>query len=102
VKDFRVEAIAQTEFEEAAGWYELQREGLGTEFITEVDRVLERVAREATFSTAPIAVVEGGVIRREFVERFPYVIVFVETDELRRVIMIRRGSSSPSRWRSRL
>jgi hypothetical protein len=44
----------------------------------------------------------GGVIRREFVDRFPYQVIFVETDALRRVIMIRRGSSSPARWRSRV
>jgi hypothetical protein len=73
-KDFRVEAIAQTEFEEAAGWYETQREGLGFEFIAEIDRVLVRIAHEQTFPTAPIATVEGGVVRREFVERFPYVV----------------------------
>jgi hypothetical protein len=104
VKDFRVEAIAQTEFEEAAVWYEGQREGLGLEFkfIAEIDRVLTRISHERSVSTAPIATVPGGVVRREFVDRFPYVIVFVETSDLRKVIMIRRGSSSPARWRSRL
>lgn len=101
MKDFRVEAVAQAEFEEAAGWYELQREGLGLEFIAEVDRVLLRIAHEEKFATAPIALVEGGVVRRAFVDRFPFVIVFVETDERRRVIMIRRGSSDPVRWHSR-
>jgi hypothetical protein len=102
VKDFRVEAVAQTEFEEAACWYETQREGLGFHFIAEVDRVLMRIAHDEKFSTAPIATVEGGVVRREFVDRFPYVVVFVETSEHRKVIMIRRGSSDPARWRSRL
>lgn len=102
MRDFRVEAVAQTEFEEAAGWYEMQRDGLGLEFVAEVDRVLMRVAHEETFATAPIATVEGGVVRREFVDRFPYVVVFVETSDQRRVIMIRRGSSNPIRWRSRV
>jgi hypothetical protein len=102
VKDFHVEAIAQTEFEEAAGWYETQGEGLGLEFIAAIDRVLVRIAHEETFPTAPIATVEGGVVRREFVDRFPYVVVFVETNDERRVIMIRRGGSDPARWRSRL
>ena len=49
-----------------------------------------------------IATVPGGVVRREFVDRFPYVVIFVETEVLRRVIMIRRGSSDPARWRSRV
>jgi toxin ParE1/3/4 len=102
VKGFRVEAVAQTEFEESAGWYESQREGLGFEFIAEVDRVLIRIANEPKFASVPIATVEGGVVRREFVERFPYVVVFVETNDERRVIMIRRGSSDPARWRSRV
>ena len=102
MKDFRVEAVAQTEFEEAAGWYETQRDGLGFEFIAEVDRVLMRIAHEEKFATAPITTVEGGVVRREFVDRFPYVVVFVETSEQRRVIMIRRGSSDPVRWQSRV
>jgi hypothetical protein len=102
VKDFRVEAVAQTEFEESAGWYESQRDGLGFEFIAEVDRVLVHIAHEEKFARAPIATVEGGVVRREFVDRFPYVIVFVETNDQRRVIMIRRGTSDPARWKGRL
>jgi toxin ParE1/3/4 len=102
VKDFRVEATAQTEFEEAAGWYEAQREGLGLELIAEVDRVLVPFAHEQSFATAPIATVRGGDVCREFVDRFPYVVLFVETDDQRRVIMIRRGSSDPARWRGRL
>jgi toxin ParE1/3/4 len=102
VREFRVEAVAQAEFEEAASWYEAQRDGLGFDFIAEVDRVLIRIAHEEKFATAPIATVEGGVVRREFVHRFPYAVVFVETSDERRVIMIRRGSSDPVRWRSRV
>jgi toxin ParE1/3/4 len=102
VKDFRVGAVAQAEFEEAAAWYEEQRAGLGEEFIAEVDRVLSRIAHGETIALAPIGTVLHGVVRREFVERFPYVVVFVEPAERRSVIMIRRGSSSPTRWRSRL
>ena len=49
MKNFRVEAVAQTEFEESAGWYESQRDGLGFEFIVEVDRVLVRIAHEEKF-----------------------------------------------------
>jgi hypothetical protein len=102
VKDFRVEPIAQSEFEEAAGRYESQREGLGLEFIVEIDRVLTRISHERSFATAPIATIPNGEVRREFVDRFPYVIVFVETSDLRKVIMIRRGNSNPARWRSRI
>lgn len=60
MRDFRVEAVAQTEFEQAASWYETRRDGLGFEFITEVDRVLMRIAHEERFATAPIATIEGS------------------------------------------
>jgi hypothetical protein len=46
---------------------------------------------------ALVATVEGAVVRREFVERFPYAVVFVGTNTERRVILIRRGSSDPAR-----
>ena len=101
MKDFRIDAVAQTEFEDAAVWYEAQREGLGSEFIAEVDRVLARIAHQDAFVTAPLAMVPGGVVRREFVDRFPYIVVFVETAQRRRVIMIRRGNSNAAHWRSR-
>lgn len=102
MKEFQVEEIAQAELEQATGWYENQRDGLGREFVAEVKRVLLRIANQPTFPTAPIAVVSGGVVRREFVDRFPYIVVFVESAEVRRVIMIRRASSDPTRWRARV
>ena len=75
MKTFSVEREAQLEFDAAAAWYEREREGLGFEFIEE---------------------------GREFVRRFPYVVIFVETSGARRVIMIRRGNVSSARWRSRI
>lgn len=98
VKGFRVEPIAQSEFEEAAAGTRANR----MDSVAEVDRVLARISYEHAFATAPIATVPGAEIRREFVDRFPYVVVFVESSDLRKVVMIRRGSSSPEQWQSRL
>ncbi len=102
MRDFWVEPVAQAEFEASAAWYEGERDGLGYDFVAEVERTLSRIMHQAQFATAPICTVRGGIVRREFVERFPYVVYFVETAEARRVIMIRRGSADPARWRSRL
>jgi len=52
VRSFRLEAIAQREFEEGAAWYESQERGLGFEFIAEIDHVLVRIAHQDTFVTA--------------------------------------------------
>ena len=49
MRTFRVEPIAQTEFDEGAAWYESQEPGLGFEFNTEIDRVLARIAHQETF-----------------------------------------------------
>lgn len=71
MRAFRVEAIAQIEFDEAAAWYETQREGLGREFVTRVEVALQRIRSVDEFRTAPILTIANGVVRREFVERFP-------------------------------
>jgi toxin ParE1/3/4 len=102
VKSFHVDPEAQLEFEEAAAWYEQQEEGLGFEFIVEVERVLARIETQDRFVTAPLIVLDRGLVRREFVRRFPYLVIFVETETARRVIMIRRGNVNPARWRARI
>jgi len=79
VRTFTIDLIAQQEFEQAAGWYEQERIGLGFEFIEEVDRILRRVETHDRFVTAPVAILDDGVVRRGFVRRFPYVVIFVET-----------------------
>jgi plasmid stabilization system protein ParE len=101
VRGFWIEPDAQREFEEGAAWYEGAREGLGLEFIGEVERTLARIAHHPEFATAAVATVAGGIVRQEFVRRFPYVVYFVETGTSRRVISIRRANSDPHRWRSR-
>jgi hypothetical protein len=102
VKSFKITRVAQREFDEAAAWYEQQEIGLGFEFIEQVDRVLARIETHEKFVTAPLAVLDHGVVRREFVRRFPYIVIFVETEVMRRVIMIRRGNVDPARWKSRM
>lgn len=55
MREFRVERVAQNEFEDAADWYERQREGLGEEFRAAVDKTLARVENQDKFATLPIA-----------------------------------------------
>jgi toxin ParE1/3/4 len=102
VRSFKIDLVAQHEFDDATAWYEHQKIGLGFEFIEEVDRVLARIERQEKFVTAPLVTLDRGVVRREFVRRFPYVVIFVETEAMRRVIMIRRGNVDPDRWKSRM
>ena len=43
---------AKTEFDEAADWYEARRDGLGLDFIDEVERVLRRISDNPPFYPA--------------------------------------------------
>ena len=47
-------------------------------------------------------ILDHGMVRREFVRRFPYLVIFVETEVMRRVILIRRGNVDPARWKARI
>ncbi|MDA1015081.1 MAG: type II toxin-antitoxin system RelE/ParE family toxin [Planctomycetota bacterium] len=67
---------ADQELEEAAVWYEEQREGLGTEFLDEYERRMKELLADPTrfplLETLPI----DRSIRRCRLARFPYAIVF--------------------------
>jgi toxin ParE1/3/4 len=102
MRSFKIDDIARQEFDDEAAWYENERAGLGHEFIAEIDLVLARIEQRDEFVTAPVAKYKTFVVRREFVHRFPYLVMFVENDTLRRVIMIRRSDSDPALWRSRI
>jgi plasmid stabilization system protein ParE len=64
--------IAALELDEAMGWYERQKAGLGLEFKEAVDQMLARVtATPERFQ--PV----HGEVRRALLRRFPYAIHFL-------------------------
>ena len=71
MKTFKIDRVAQQEFDEAAAWYEHEEIGLGFEFIEEVECVLARIETHEKFVTAPLVVLDDGVVRREFVGDSP-------------------------------
>lgn len=89
-------AAAQDEFMEAAAWYEVQRPGLGAEFISEIDRCVAKVAQHPRQYSAT-----QDDIRRAPVARFPYGVHF--RIEARRIIVLAvfHASRDPAIWRAR-
>lgn len=76
----------------AAGYYNQQRPGLGDVFRSEVYATIERI-RSNPYQFPPL---ERG-IRRGFVRRFPYSVLFrVVNDETVRVLVIRHHRRRPS------
>jgi toxin ParE1/3/4 len=66
----RIESHASTELTEAVRWYELQRPGLGGEFLDSVDDVLELIEQNPAIGS-PLPRVARGRVRRMLVRRFP-------------------------------
>ncbi len=64
--------IARSELDEAIGWYERQKRGLGAEFRESVSKMLDRISSSPLRFT-PVR----GAVRRALLRRFPYAIHFV-------------------------
>jgi plasmid stabilization system protein ParE len=65
--------LAEAELQHAFDWYEAQRASLGVQFVTELDRVFERIRRSPE-SAAPWS--SDRPYRKQLLRRFPYVVVF--------------------------
>jgi toxin ParE1/3/4 len=93
---FEEEAIE--DLREAAGYYEYQRSGLGTEFFVEVGMAIGRIL-EAPARWAKVA----GDIRKYRIERFPYGIFYrTSTDGSILVIAVYDLRRRPDGWKARL
>lgn len=88
--------IAEEELSQAAAWYEEQRKGLGSHFLTAVEATLESVKR-----TPMLFSHVHRSIQRARVKRFPYGIFF-ELDGTRIIILaIYHGRRDPRKLRNR-
>ena len=90
---------AGVDVREAAFWHEAKREGLGVEFILEVDALYHRISE----NPLSFAEIEPGV-RRALVHRLPYAAYFIppadhQPSVILAVLHQRRSSDA---WRERL
>jgi plasmid stabilization system protein ParE len=87
---------AETDIEEAAIWYEKQRNGLGDEFLDEVLSAFKKISDNPLM----YAVVHRHT-RRVLIHRFPFAIYYrVEEDSLA-VVAVMHGSRHPKQWQKR-
>ena len=83
----------------AAVWYERQAEGLGTEFIDEILRALDRASDNPELFRV---VRQEGEVRRVLTDRFPYRIFFSISDQTLYVHAILHGAQHDHRWKQRM
>ena len=90
-------AAAREELLAAAEYYEAASPGLGAEFVEDVERA---VARLSTFPQHGSPYVSGT--RRIMLRRFPFDIVYLESDSDLLIVAVTHQARRPFYWRSRL
>jgi plasmid stabilization system protein ParE len=88
---------ANSEFDEAIAYYNIQSAGLGFEFADEIKEAIERIKNYPEAWT-PLS----GRVRRCQVHRFPYSVIYQVRAELLIIVAIQRHSRKPENWRNRL
>ena len=99
-KPVELDADARLEYLSAQDWYEAQRPGLGEDYLAAVKETLLRLQPAEAHSVVGKA--DGRPIRQAAVRRFPYRIVFMETDDAIRVLAIAHLKRRPGYWRRRV
>lgn len=97
-----VEPEAERELLAARDWYSDRSDGLGQVFVEAVDEAMTRVATMPdACSPVPGVSPELGV-RRAFVKRFPFSVVFVELGGMLVVVAVAHQRRRPGYWLGRL
>ncbi len=88
---------AEQELASARAYYEAEREGLGDEFLQEMEAVADRIA--ALPNRFPI--IRGTEMRRALGRRFPFMLVFKVRGEVVRILAVAHQHREPGYWRTR-
>jgi len=88
---------AETELAEAFDWYERRVPGLGVDFLTAVDMVVDSILSSPLHHP-----VVYKSVRRALMRRFPYQILFLVEADVIIVIAVFHGARDPKRWQDRL
>jgi plasmid stabilization system protein ParE len=96
-KSIIVEPNAERDIAEAFDWYEQQRPGLGDDFALCVEAGLHVIAQHPR--SFPVV---RKPARRMLIQRFPYLILFVDRRDVIAVIGVFHTSRDPKRWNERL
>lgn len=87
---------AHIEFEDATTWYDEQRQGLGEEFLREIDEVVLHAA--ANPERYPFVFSD---VRKAVARRFPYSVFFRVRGASLVILAVFHGRRDPAIWRRR-
>jgi plasmid stabilization system protein ParE len=95
VRQIVVDPAAEQELRAAAQWYSEQEEGLGEEFILEVNRTIEGLAEGAP--RHPVWR-QGRPYQKVLTHRVPYAVFFTHDDARVRILAIAHRRRKPGYW----
>jgi plasmid stabilization system protein ParE len=95
--DLVIAPEAEQDIAEAYSWYEMQRVGLGEEFLSSVDACVEAIRRMPGLHE-----VVHEQYRRALVRRFPYAVFYEHENDVVTVYCVFHTSRDPAKWRKRL
>ena len=101
-KRVRIDAAAREEIERGIDWYNSKRAGLGQDFLAAIREAVSDLRSPGPECIAPVGVSPELGVRRKFVRRFPYVILFIEFEKVVRIIAAPHAHQRPGYWRKRL
>ena len=99
-KPLRIHHLAEGELAEAASWYEVKQPGLGFSLLNLADETVEQL-RSGRLPGSPVPHVRVNSARRVLLKRFPYSIVFYDSEDELVIIAFAHTSRRPGYWRSR-
>ena len=97
-----VDDAALRELERGARWYDQERAGLGDELVDKVDAIFDALPTGKLHALRIPGLSSEPPVRRVFVERFPYAVIFAETDTAFHVVAVAHSKRRPCDWRGRL
>ena len=89
-------SFAERELNDAAQYYELESPGLGTAFLSEVERCCSAITEYP--EAAPLVL---GSIRRRLLRRFPYALLYRVRADAVRVLAVMNMKRRPTYWAKR-
>lgn len=88
--------LARAEFDDAADWYEKRRQGLGSEFTSAVEEVLERIATQPDLCASV-----HRDVREALVSGFPYCVYYRDEPTQVVILSVFHMARDPATWQSR-
>jgi hypothetical protein len=102
VTDVRFAPEVPDELAEAVLWYEARRQGLGTEFLDEVQATVPLIGKRPRSFPRLQDVDPTLEIRRALLARFPYALVFLVREGEVRILAVAHAKRRPGYWLSRV